>query len=128
MFEVIPSSELPQVIDAAQNGRCVACYADAFGNGFYCPACDPPIQEIADLVEYGAPLQLTTGPEWLRGFRSAGVAHLPRTTLEPCTCAYGLHPTIWCPTHLIDVPGIGQRGAAYTFRISTWCPHHGDWR
>jgi len=45
-----------------------------------------------------------------------------------CTCRYGLHPTIWNPTHLIDVKGVGQRGAAYTFRIDPRCPHHGDVR
>lgn len=45
--------------------------------------------------------------------------------IRPCTCRYGLHRTIWHPTHLIDVPGIGQRGAAYTFRIDPACPHHG---
>jgi hypothetical protein len=45
-----------------------------------------------------------------------------------CTCRYGLHPTIWYPTHLIDVPGVGQRSAAYTFRIDPRCLHHGDSR
>ena len=43
-----------------------------------------------------------------------------------CTCRYGLHPTIWSPTHRVDVPGVGMRGAAYTFRIDRRCPYHGD--
>jgi len=170
MFEVIPASELPKVLDAAQTGRCVACYADAYGNGFYCPACDPPIQEIADLMEYGAPLQLTTGctcrdkPRWYPGRPGDPLCplhgdqgrrpvtcqcwivrtamgqpmeveqnpdcplHWAKSWLPPCTCRYGLHPTIWCPTHLIDVPGVGQRGAAWTFRIHPKCQHHGDAR
>jgi hypothetical protein len=45
-----------------------------------------------------------------------------------CMCRYGLHPTIWHPTHRVDVPGVGMRGAAYTFRIHPKCPHHGDGR
>jgi hypothetical protein len=62
---------------------------------------------IAELMQYGPQPQLTTG-----------------CITHPCTCRYGLHPTIWNPTHLIDIPGVGQRGAAYTFQIDPWCPHH----
>ena len=43
-----------------------------------------------------------------------------------CTCRYGLHPTIWYPTHRVDVPGVGMRSAAYTFQVDRRCVHHGD--
>lgn len=87
------------------------------------------------------PLQLTTGPTcicptgipdiWcgidhhahLAMQRELGLLH-PPTRL--CTCTYGLHQTLWNPTHLIDVPGVGQRGAAFTFRIDPFCTHHGE--
>lgn len=52
--------------------------------------------------------------------------HWEYCPLMPCSCEYGLHYTLWNPTHLIDVPGIGQRGAAFTFRIDPDCEWHGD--
>jgi hypothetical protein len=86
---------------------------------------------IHDLMT-DATAELTTGHtpfcpvswgEWCDGASGCPPLHDDRPS-PPCTCRYGLHPTIWCPTHLIDVPGVGQRGAAYTFRIDPWCPHH----
>jgi len=96
---------------------------------------------MPDWRETPAP-QLTTGTELrlaqqrtiLQGLqRDQASVELPgygtwhlKPQPRPCTCAYGLHPTLWCPTHLIDVPGVGQRGAAWTFRIDPFCPHHGE--
>lgn len=45
--------------------------------------------------------------------------------VEPCSCEYALHQTVWYPTHRIDIPGVGMRGAAYTFRIDPDCHWHG---
>lgn len=70
--------------------------------------------------------QLTAGPASLD--RAAAAEQFERLVrdLTACTCTYGLHPTIWSPTHTVDVIGVGRRGAAYTFRINPLCPHHGD--
>lgn len=66
--------------------------------------------ELITIGEHPAP-QLTAWPTRLR---------------PPCSCTYGLHQTLWNPTHLIDIAGVGQRGAAFTFRIDPFCPHHGE--
>lgn len=70
-------------------------------------------------------LQLDQASVELPGYGTWYLKPRPRL-LPPCTCVYELHPTPWCPTHLIDVPGVGQRGAAYTFRIDPFCTHHGE--
>jgi hypothetical protein len=120
MFEVIPPAEMPKVIDAAQTGRCVACYADAQGNGFYCTRCDPPIQVIADLMEYGAPLQLTTGEGV---YPVCGDGTCPCNWPDnPCSCKGKLSTRIYG----------GPFGLAIMSRSSSRvvidpdCPHHGD--
>lgn len=67
--------------------------------------------------------ELTTdGADGVLSWPAGGPAQ--QLALPPCTCTYALHYVLWCPTHLIDIPGVGQRGGAYTFRIDPWCPHH----
>ncbi|MFE5290390.1 hypothetical protein ACFRAQ_36050 [Nocardia sp. NPDC056611] len=47
-FESIPDSEMPKVLAAAGDGRCIVCYREFDGDGFYCPECDDEDDEEAD--------------------------------------------------------------------------------
>lgn len=50
-------------------------------------------------------------------------------TLPACTCRYALRQArayFGAYTHLIDVPGVGQRGAAWFFIVDPDCLHHGE--
>lgn len=42
-FEVVPPDEVPKMLEAMHDGRCVSCYqpVDADDGGLYCSTCDP---------------------------------------------------------------------------------------
>lgn len=39
-FMPVPDDDLPYVLAAARDGRCVNCYREFEGDGLYCPDCD----------------------------------------------------------------------------------------
>ncbi|MRH86031.1 hypothetical protein GFY24_00880 [Nocardia sp. SYP-A9097] len=39
-LELIPDEEMPAVLAAVREGRCICCYKEFPGEGFYCPDCD----------------------------------------------------------------------------------------
>lgn len=39
-FVPVPDHEMPAVLAAAREGRCISCYREFNGMGFYCPDCE----------------------------------------------------------------------------------------
>jgi hypothetical protein len=117
-------------LTTGHDATCPARYSDesecaGAGDGF----CADVIDCTCKLIDSGTQFAHWTDPYCrMHGepLRSRPVATYNKP--PACTCRYGLHPTIWSPTHRVDVPGVGMRGAAYTFRIDRRCPHHGDVR
>jgi len=117
-------------LTTGHDATCPARYSDesecaGAGDGF----CTDVIDCTCKLIDSGTQFAHWTDPYCrMHGepLRSRPVATYGKP--PACTCRYGLHPTIWSPTHRVDVPGVGMRGAAYTFRIDGRCPHHGEAR